>query len=178
MCLIANKPLTETLKKLTGKLTVWKAFTVNHDYKNIRSRDGLTLRTRYVGSRLSARYRTLTYEPNKLYTAPDSKINQFGEVHAGLHVCLTKAEAESLITTNSAYYAIVELQVNLADLVAVGRFSDYHAGTHSDKQAVFTKLKITKKQYDAAIAEAAARLRITAPNYFPAKRPSRTTKNR
>lgn len=164
MCLYANKPTTKILKNLplTGKLTVWKVFTISQDYINFKT----CMRLKSLS--LTGRYRTqYKYTPGE-HGAPDAAIDSYGQVHAGIHVCLTLKEAQCVLGTylDDSARQIIQLEVDLKDLVAIGHFSDFHKIDHDDQEAVFSKITLTKEVYDDAIAKATAALRHKRPEVF------------
>ena len=155
MCLVANTELTKKFlatqpTDLTFK--VYKVFKLKFRHENAY---GIPVNMRKYF--LSAPYRGYKYKPGD-HTCVDSKIvedvyTRTSKVHDGLHVCLTKAEAEALLKPynerEKASYIVVELEAKLEDLVAVGHFGDYGYDTkeHADKQAVFKKITISPEQH-------------------------------
>lgn len=170
MCLHVNQNLTNEIKKLSGKLTVWKNFAVDYEYKT--THEEYTTRTELVGATLKARYLGFDYSAG-VHTAPNSKIYN-GKVNEGLHVCLSEEEANSLGRPSSGYYVVIPLTIDIKDLVAVGIFSDYatsyYNSEHVDQQAVVTKFTLSQAKIDKALKSAVDTYLQKYPNYAPKKK--------
>jgi hypothetical protein len=137
MCLHVITSATEAMKQKTGEIKAYKVYKVqkieNTNIYKLFSPIKLH-KVKKAGSVVSNR------KTNKL---AENEIT----VEKGIHVFLSKESAEDFVCCDDEY--IVEVECDIKNLVAVGH--DLFACQGYASAAVFTKINISKKEFDKTI---------------------------
>lgn len=172
MCLVVNLEKTTELKATLQTLTVYKVLN--------RDKEARILSSPY---RAALYGEVFQYQPGEIVSSRGSvELTEWEQrkvvrpyvtvIEDGLHVCLTREEAEGIveqlfICLNKCTWlvgshpaldlVVVELQVNTSDIVGVGIFGDYNSDSnravvaaHTDKEAVVMKATLTQEEFDSA----------------------------
>ena len=157
MCLIANNSLTTLLEGLTGTLTVYKNFKATYKHENYKTTGKFKSITNVE---LIAMHQPGYKWSAKTHSAGTLRVDETNEVHKGIHVCLSKKEAEE---AGNGYepYVTLAFEVPVKDVHAIGTHGwsadadnkPFAGHEHRvNQQAVLKRLTITPKQHREAAA--------------------------